>query len=151
MPSTVFEYGEYKVKHRSSASCGFIVLCLFSLALAGCASAPNSGIWGFPRPAKVVYKDTRWCVPGRLKSSLKKISRRFGTVTVYSTHRWPLENKRKGGKPKSYHLRCKATDFTVPGNPSDVIQYIKTLRWVGGYSYYQKGFYHIDTGPRRTW
>ena len=139
------------MKHRPSAWSGFIVLCLFSLALAGCASAPYSSTFGYLRPAKVVYKDTKWCVPGRLKSSLKKVSRRFGTVTVYSTHRWPLENRRKGGKPKSYHLRCRATDFTVPGNPSEVIAYLKSLRAVGGYSYYQRGFYHIDTGPRRTW
>ena len=117
------------------------------LVLSGCAG----GFFDFFRPAKITWNDTSWCVPLQLKIALTKISKRFGHVKVHSTHRWPLENARKGGKPKSYHLSCRAVDFSVPGKPSEVKKYIRSLWEVGGYSYYPRGFYHIDTGPRRTW
>ena len=130
----------------SSRQLFVIVLCL-PLFLSSCAGT------GFDifRPAKITWNDTSWCVPLQLKVALFKISKRFGHVRVHSTHRWPLENARKGGKPKSYHLSCQAVDFSVPGNPSEVKRYLVSLWEVGGYSYYSKGFYHIDTGPRRTW
>ena len=119
-----------------------------SLVLSGCASWQKSGI---NYPARIDWNDTRWCVPLRLKIVLKEVSRRFGPVKVHSTHRWPFENWRKGGKSKSYHLRCKAVDFSVPGDPGEVKRYLISRPGVGGYSYYRQGFYHIDTGPRQTW
>lgn len=104
------------------------------------------------RPAPIQWNDTRWCVPAKLKVVLRRVARKFGPVQVHSTHRWPLENKLKGGKPKSYHLTCRAVDFSVKGGPSGVTEFLKSQRAVGGYSYYSgQGFYHIDTGPRRTW
>jgi len=123
-----------------------LVVCL-PLLLAACAG----GFTSFFKPARITWNDTSWCTPLQLKIALTKISKRFGPVKVHSTHRWPLENFRKGGKPKSYHLTCRAVDFSVPGRPNEVKQYIRSLREVGGYSHYPRGFYHIDTGPRRTW
>ena len=140
------------VGHRRHAPLrGVAVLVILSFFLNGCA---GTGFWrqsGINYPVSVTWNDTRWCVPWRLKRALRKVSQRFGPVTVYSTHRWPMENKRKGGKPKSFHLRCKATDFAVRGDPSGVLDYLISLPEVGGYSRYPQGFYHIDTGPRRTW
>ena len=118
-----------------------IALCL-SIGLSSCALF---------KPVKITWNDTKWCVPLRLKIVLRQVSRKFGPVSVHSTHRWPRENKLKGGKPKSYHLRCRAVDFSVPGDPARVIKYLKSKKAVGGYSHYPQGFYHIDTGPRRTW
>ena len=126
------------------------ILLALALLLSSCASGPRG--WSeFFNPVRITWNDTSWCTPLRLKIALAKISKRFGPVTVHSTHRWPLENKRKGGKPKSYHLTCRAVDFSVPGNPAEVKRYLVSMREVGGYSHYPKGFYHIDTGPRRTW
>ena len=104
-------------------------------------------------PAKVTWGDTRWCVPVQLKYAIKRVAKKFGPVRVHSTHRWPLENWRKGGKKKSYHLKCQAVDFSVKrGNPAQVKRFLRSMSAVGGYSYYRRGnFYHIDTGPRRTW
>jgi uncharacterized protein YcbK (DUF882 family) len=102
-------------------------------------------------PVDITWNDTRWCVPYRLKSALRQVSKRFGPVVVHSTHRWPLENWAKGGKKRSYHLSCKAVDFGVRGDPAGVAEYLITLPQVGGYSRYPQGFYHIDSGPRRTW
>jgi len=127
----------------------FVVLALCAL-LSGCAG----GMQGFAamfRPPQIAWGDTSWCVPWELKYALNKVSRRFGPIKVHSTHRWPLENARKGGKKRSYHLSCRAVDFSVPGRPADVKSYLRSLPQVGGYSYYSRGFYHIDNGPRRTW
>ena len=134
-----------------SARKGMTVLLLSALMLSSCAS--GSGDWfSFMRPAKINWNDTSWCVPLRLKIALYRVAKRFGPVTVYSTHRWPLENKRKGGKSKSYHLTCRAVDFTTKGDPAQVKKFLISMPQVGGYSYYRhKNFFHIDTGPRRTW
>jgi len=120
-----------------------LIILALSFVLSGCALF---------RPAKVDWNDTKWCVPLELKAVLRRVAKKFGPVTVHSTHRWPAENRRKGGKPKSYHLKCRAVDFSVKDRPSGVTAFLKTQRAVGGYSYYAKGgFYHIDNGPRRTW
>lgn len=106
---------------------------------------------GCSLPPRITWHDTSWCTPWSLKYVLNRVASRFGPVSIHSTHRWPLENRRKGGKRKSYHLTCRAVDFSVSGEPRSVIRFLKSLPQVGGYSYYKKGFYHIDNGPRRTW
>ncbi|MFZ1814920.1 MAG: D-Ala-D-Ala carboxypeptidase family metallohydrolase [Rhizobiaceae bacterium] len=131
---------------RGVAAC---LICAFIMN--GCAGWGEWRSSGINYPVSITWNDTRWCVPLRLKRVLRKVSQRFGPVTVYSSHRWPLENRRKGGKKRSYHLTCRATDFAVKGDPAGVIDYLVTLPDVGGYSRYPQGFYHIDTGPRRTW
>ena len=127
------------------------LLLALPLLLTACAGGGSQGFLGVFRPAQITWGDTQWCTPIELKVALNKISRKFGPVRVHSTHRWPLENARKGGKKKSYHLTCRAVDFSVPGKPSEVKAYLRSLPGVGGYSYYPRGFYHIDNGPRRTW
>ena len=127
-----------------------VAIVLVPLALTACTGG-MSAFGPMFRVPEITWNDTSWCTPIELKIALNKISRRFGPIKVYSTFRWPLENARKGGASRSYHLTCRAVDFTVPGDPSTVLSYIKSLREVGGYSYYQSGFYHIDNGPRRTW
>lgn len=120
------------------------------LFLTACAGGSQSFLAIF-QPPQIIWNDTSWCTPIGLKIALNKISRKFGPIKVHSTHRWPLENARKGGKKRSFHLSCRAVDFAVPGKPSEVKAFLRSLHEVGGYSYYSKGFYHIDNGPRRTW
>jgi len=122
-------------------------ICL-PLILSSCAGGSH-----LFKPVIINWNDTSWCVPFQLKVALMKVSQRYGAIRVHSTHRWPLENKRKGGKKKSYHLSCRAVDFSVKGgNPQDIKRYLVSMSEVGGYSYYPRGnFFHIDTGPRRTW
>lgn len=123
---------------------------ILPLFLTACADG-NQGFLSIARKPSITWGDTSWCTPVELRWALMKISRKFGPVRVHSTHRWPLENLRKGGKKRSYHLSCRAIDFSVPGKPSEVKAYIRSLPEIGGYSYYPRGFYHIDNGPRRTW
>lgn len=123
------------------------MLVVVSTVLAGCATPGGANRYA----VSIQWNDTAWCVPFRLKTVLRRISRRYGPVRVHSTHRWLIENWIKGGKPRSYHLACKAVDFSVRGDPPGVLTFLKAQREVGGYARYKQGFYHIDTGPRRTW
>lgn len=136
-----------KACRAGAAAAAFVILA----TLPGCAPFPGWKQSGVNYPVAIDWNDTRWCVPLRLKRALRKVSQHFGPVTVHSTHRWPFENKRKGGKPKSFHLTCRATDFAVPGEAQAVLAFLVSLPEVGGYSRYPQGFYHIDIGPRRTW
>lgn len=126
-----------------------LAIILLAFALVGCASYQASRV-PFPN-ATVTYSDTKWCVPRRLKRVLQEVAGQFGNVSVTSTKRWWLENWLKGGARKSWHRKCKATDFSVRANPDQVVRFLKSRPDVGGYKYYPAGFYHIDVGPRRTW
>lgn len=91
------------------------------------------------------------CVPDRLKAVLGQIAERWGPVTINSTHRSRRHNRRVGGRPRSYHLRCRAVDFRVNAPTPGMVAWLKRHPMVGGYKRYRSGYYHIDTGPRRTW
>lgn len=91
------------------------------------------------------------CVPNSLKVVLNEVSRRYGPVTVNSTHRSRSKNRRIGGAKRSYHLKCQAVDFRVKGNNRAVMKYLRRHPNVGGLKQYRSGFIHIDTGPRRSW
>jgi len=139
---------EVRAERRTASPSMALALALLAVALAGCASLRETGA---SHPVSVTWNDTSWCVPWKLKTVLNKVSQRYGPVTVHSTHRWMFENWRKGGASRSYHLACKAVDFSVRGDPAGVMEYLISRPEVGGYSRYPKGFYHIDVGPRRTW
>ncbi len=129
------------------------LVVVLSLSLAGCGTiAGVTGMgWITGSHEAIAYNDTEWCVPRKLKKVLNRVAKRYGSVQVHSTKRWWLENWWKGGARNSYHLKCRAVDFSVRGNPSSVIAYLKAQPEVGGYKHYSSGHYHIDTGPRRTW
>lgn len=87
------------------------------------------------------------CLPPRLKLILDKIADRFGAVKVTSTWRPPWRARRG-----SYHKRCEAMDFRVPGmRPRTVLEWARALPEAGGNKVYWNGLIHIDTGPRRPW
>lgn len=87
------------------------------------------------------------CLPPVLKAILVKISDKYGAVKVTSTWRPPWRARRG-----SYHKRCEAMDFRVPGvRPRAVLEWARTLPEVGGHKVYWNGLIHIDTGPRRPW
>ncbi len=91
------------------------------------------------------------CIPGQLRSVLGEIARVFGAVSVSSSYRSPSHNRAVGGAKRSWHMRCQAVDFRVAGNGHSVLNFIRSHPKVGGYKRYRAGFFHIDTGPRRTW
>lgn len=87
------------------------------------------------------------CLPQQLKGILNKIVDKYGALKVTSTWRPPWRARRG-----SYHKRCEAMDFRVPGvRPRVVLDYARSLSEVGGHKVYWNGLIHIDTGPRRPW
>jgi len=99
-----------------------------------------------------IVKRAPWkCVPKRLKIVLSQISRKFGRVIVNSTYRGRRKNRLVGGKRRSYHLRCQAVDFRVAGRTRGLAGWLARHPYVGGYNRYRSGYFHIDTGPKRTW
>lgn len=87
------------------------------------------------------------CLPQVLKGILNKIVDKYGAVKVTSTWRPPWRARRG-----SYHKRCEAMDFRVPGvRPRAVLDYARSLSEVGGNQLYWNGLIHVDTGPRRPW
>ena len=114
-----------------------------------------------PQPASVtsatrsagnITLNAPWkCVPAGLKSVIVDVSKKFGPVTVNSTHRSRSKNRKVGGAQQSYHLSCKAVDFRVDGNPSAVLKYLRAHPQVGGVKRYRTGYFHIDNGPKRSW
>ena len=91
------------------------------------------------------------CIPGALRSVLSEVARRYGAVRINSSYRSPGHNRAVGGARHSFHMVCRAVDFRVAGNGSAVLSFIKASPLVGGYKRYRSGYFHIDTGPRRTW
>jgi uncharacterized protein YcbK (DUF882 family) len=102
------------------------------------------------KPA-IVYRAPTKCVPGSLIKVLKRVSAKYGPITVNSTFRSKGKNRRIGGRSKSLHLSCRAVDFRVHGSSRGLIKFLMAQKGVGGFNRYPSGFYHIDNGPRRTW
>lgn len=87
------------------------------------------------------------CLPQRLKTVLNKVVAKYGSLRVTSTYR-PAWRARRG----SYHRRCEAVDFRVPGHrPGEVLALVKTFPETGGRKVYWNGLIHVDTGPDRPW
>jgi hypothetical protein len=91
------------------------------------------------------------CLPGDLKLVLADIAKRFGTVSIQSTHRTQQRNRRAGGAGRSLHLECRAIDFRVKARGRDVMAFLRNSKSVGGLKMYRNGIIHIDNGTRRTW
>ncbi len=87
------------------------------------------------------------CLPKTLKTVLERVAQRYGAVKVTSTWR-PAWRARRN----SYHRRCEAMDFRVPGvKPRLVLEWVRAMEDVGGHHVYWNGLIHVDTGPRRPW
>lgn len=107
---------------------------------------------GASRSAGNIKLNAPWkCVPDKLKAVIREVSRRYGAVIVNSTYRSRSKNRRVGGASRSYHLRCQAVDFRVRGDGRKVLRFLRNHPHVGGLKRYRSGYFHIDTGPRRTW
>jgi hypothetical protein len=87
------------------------------------------------------------CLPQPLQRVLQAVVRQYGAVRVTSTWRPAFRARRH-----SYHRRCQAVDFRVPGqSPRAVLSFVKTLPETGGHKVYWNGLVHVDTGPWRSW
>jgi hypothetical protein len=92
------------------------------------------------------------CLNSSLRAVISQVASAFGPVTVNSTCRSRRHNSRVGGARHSHHLSGNAVDFRVRGaSARSVYAFLRSHGSVGGLKFYSRGFFHIDTGSRRTW
>ena len=89
-----------------------------------------------------------------LTRDLVRIARYFNKpVYVVSGCRSVAHNRAVGGMKGSYHTRCLAADFFIPGvSKRKIARYANSLSDRGGIGLYcNKGSVHLDVGPKREW
>ena len=93
------------------------------------------------------------CLDSRLRQVINQVAANFGPVRVNSTCRSRTHNAKVGGAIHSKHLTGDAADFSVsPKSKPAVLGWLRRQPSVGGLKLYaDRGHFHIDTGPRRTW
>jgi len=92
------------------------------------------------------------CLNANLRAVIAQVANTFGPVTVNSTCRSRRHNARVRGARHSHHLSGNAVDFRVRGaSARAVYSFLRNHATVGGLKLYRRGFFHIDTGSRRSW
>lgn len=96
-----------------------------------------------------------FCLSPKLRLAIFAVEARFGRkVVVSSGYRDPSHNASVGGADDSFHMKCMAADFFIPGIPKrELIAWAMRERLVGGLGCYPaKAFIHIDVRDRpRGW
>ncbi len=87
------------------------------------------------------------CLKPELMSLVRKAGDKFGATPVITS------GQRYRGRLGSYHRRCMAADFFVPGVArSDLARYLRSLPEAGGVgTYCHTKSVHIDIGEPRNW
>ncbi|MBU1173861.1 MAG: DUF882 domain-containing protein [Alphaproteobacteria bacterium] len=91
------------------------------------------------------------CMTPTLRLALLDFEGRFGKkVVLNSGYRSPNHNDVVGGADDSYHVKCMAADFFIPGVPkSELIAHARRSSLVGGLGCYpDRNFIHIDVRSR---
>ncbi|NGP19099.1 MULTISPECIES: YcbK family protein [Devosia] len=131
-----------------------------ALMLAGCvpmamfASGSGSGYsgmrqdWGTYVSSKEV---NAFCISPKLRFVIWEFEGKFGKkVVMNSGYRDGQHNAAAGGADNSYHTKCMAADFYIPGVPKEqLIAFAMSLDSVGGLGCYPgRSFIHVDIRDR---
>jgi zinc D-Ala-D-Ala carboxypeptidase len=96
-----------------------------------------------------------FCISPKLRLAIWEFEGYFGRkVVMNSGFRDPFYNAKVGGSDDSYHMKCMAADFFIPGvSKRDLIRYAMRNGKVGGLGCYPaRGFIHVDVRERpRGW
>jgi zinc D-Ala-D-Ala carboxypeptidase len=138
-----------------------ITLALVSaLVLAGClpmamfASGSGSGYSGLRQDWGTYVSSNNvnaLCISPKLRFVIWEFEGRFGKkVVMNSGYRNAFHNSSVGGADNSYHTKCMAADFYIPGVPKkDLIAFAMTVHGVGGLGCYPgRNFIHVDVRER---
>jgi uncharacterized protein YcbK (DUF882 family) len=91
------------------------------------------------------------CISPKLRGVIASFERRYGRqIVVNSQYRDPIRNIIGGGVDSSYHMRCMAVDFFIPGVPkSELIAFARSNSEIGGLGCYPgHNFIHVDVRDR---
>lgn len=91
------------------------------------------------------------CLSPKLRFLIWEFEGHFGKRVVLSSgYRNPWHNAAAGGAEASYHTKCMAADFYIPGVPkSRLIDYAIRTASVGGLGCYPgQNFIHVDVRDR---
>jgi zinc D-Ala-D-Ala carboxypeptidase len=138
----------------------FAVLVAAALMLAGCvpmamfasgSGAGYSGLrsdWGTYVSSKEV---NALCISPKLRFVIWEFEGKFGKkVVMNSGYRDGQHNSAAGGADNSYHTKCMAADFYIPGVPKEqLIAFAMSVDGVGGLGCYPgRSFIHVDVRDR---
>jgi zinc D-Ala-D-Ala carboxypeptidase len=142
-----------------------LVMALVAAALlGGCvplaifASGSGSGYRGLKQDWGTYVshdKVNAFCLTPKLRLALLSFEGYFGKKIVMSSgYRDPFHNGKVGGADGSYHMKCMAADFYIPGvSKQKLIAFAHRENLVGGLGCYPgREFIHIDVRDRpRGW
>ncbi|HEY8565370.1 MAG TPA: hypothetical protein VIL65_07715 [Beijerinckiaceae bacterium] len=90
------------------------------------------------------------CLPDTLRNVLADTAAKFGKVTVVSAHVLNTDNHSPGSTREKLHLDCKAADFRVQADATEVMAYLRSRRELNGINSYRNGVFHIDVPSREA-
>ncbi len=137
-----------------------LVAAACAMALTGCmpmamfASSSGAGYsgkkndWGTYVASNEV---NAFCITPKLRFLIWEFEGYFGRkVIMNSGYRDNQHNSAAGGADNSYHTRCMAADFYIPGvDKSQLIAFAMSLESVGGLGCYPgRQFIHVDVRDR---
>lgn len=140
---------------RSIAAIAFCALTLAAcMPMAMFASSSGSAYsgkrndWG----TIVASRDVNaLCITPKLRFLLWEFEGKFGRkVIMHSGYRDNQHNSAAGGADNSYHKKCMAADFYIPGvDKRDLINFAMRTEGVGGLGCYPgRPFIHVDVRDR---
>lgn len=100
-------------------------------------------------------KVNAFCLTPKLRFAIWEFEGHFGKkIVMNSGYRDVAHNSNVGGADNSYHTKCMAADFYIPGvDKRKLIAFAKRTNLVGGLGCYpNRNFIHIDVRDRpRGW
>ncbi len=136
---------------RKFASSIFLILTLSACApLAFFANGSNPEYRPYKRDFGTFVTSSRVnavCLSPTLRYVIWEFEGYFGKkIVMNSGYRTPWHNASVGGAANSYHMKCMAADFFIPGVSKDkLIAFAKRNRLIGGLGCYpNEKFIHID-------
>jgi len=136
------------------------VIAMMLLLLSACApmamfaSASGPGYSGLQSNFGTLVTSSNvdtFCLNPKLRLAIWDFEGYFGKKVVMSSgYRSPSHNASVGGAEASYHMRCEAADFYIPGvDKARLIAYAMSNGLVGGLGCYPgQNFIHVDVRDR---